>query len=176
MGRGRGQKAAADDRLCVFPVFTDDVKRKNDTFHTEINKVIVKFHRVVYLCLCTYSTFECIYDCWIYRMASHQRLCLSFGVHCFTITCREGQLCASLPLCARPLGSDRCMQICAAALSPVGSELMRREVPAATWIKKEGVGGSSERSHNKLCALETQGRLLHCLTHWPGFTACFTVG
>lgn len=62
MGRGRGQNAAADDRLCVFPVFTDDVKRKNDTFHTEINKAVRKCKcnlslnsTVSYICACAHT-------------------------------------------------------------------------------------------------------------------------
>lgn len=38
----------------------------------------------------------------------------------------------------RPFSSDRCMQISAAVLSPVGWELMRREVPAAERLKKKG--------------------------------------
>lgn len=46
-----------------------------------------------------------------------------------------------LPGPDRPLGSDRCMQISAAALSPVGWELMRREVPAAERLKKRGPSG-----------------------------------
>lgn len=82
----------------------------------------------------------------------------------------EGQLRSAAP------ASDRCMRTCAAARSPVGSELMRREVPAATRIKKERKkerkggwvvvgGGGPQGAATVNGAVETQGRLLRCLTH-----------
>lgn len=68
MGGDRGQNAAADDRLSAFPVFTDNVKKKNSTFHADINKAVMKCKRnlslnvtVSYIRACV-NTFKCIYD------------------------------------------------------------------------------------------------------------------
>lgn len=79
------------------------------------------------------------------------------------MTSLPGQLCHLTPA---PTSQwlrrcDRCTQISAAVLSPVGGDLMRCEVPAAGPAKKRG---PSECSHNELGHTKGAGMLPDTLT------------